>query len=230
MPPQCPSTPGQVKCVDVLVDTSDMGDNATATSLLGLALGGPSPLRGGPMVPDVDGPAEPEAYQPDSKGLGRLRRVTDPAQWRKVWDREDHDFTPWLAQYIDDLGEALGMVLTVVGTEVPVGEFRLDIQARDDNNNVVVIENQLERTDHGHLGQCLVYASVLEASTVVWVARQFREDFRRALDWLNERTDEKARFFGVEVGLVRVDNSRLAPEFKLIVRPNDWAKPGNTVP
>jgi hypothetical protein len=127
--------------------------------------------------------AKSQVPQPDSKGLFRLHRVTDREVFRRVWDSEPYDFTPWLADNLDELGQALGMTLALVGTEVQVGEFRLDIQANDGAGRVVAIENQLERTDHGHLGQSLVYASALGATTVVWVAREFRDDFRRALDW-----------------------------------------------
>jgi hypothetical protein len=117
------------------------------------------------------------------------------------------------------------MTLTVRSTEVPVGEFRLDILAEDDEGRTVIIENQLERTDHSHLGQCLVYASGLEASTVVWVSPTFRDDFRRALDWLNERTDLGVNFFGVEVGVVQVGKAGpRAPVFEVVSRPNDWQK------
>src|SRR3954451_12373014 len=115
----------------------------------------------------------------DSKGLSRLRRVANP---RDVWSSESGDFTPWLAENIDVLADELGMTLRVRSTEVPVGKFRLDILAEDDEGRTVIVENQLERTDHSHLGQCLVYASGLEASTVVWIAPTFRDDFRRALD------------------------------------------------
>ena len=158
----------------------------------------------------------------DSKDLGRLRRVANP---RDVWVSESGDFTPWLAENIDVLAEELGMTLTVVGTEVQVGEFRLDIRAEDDQGRVVVIENQLERTDHGHLGQCLVYASGLDASTVIWVAPTFRDDFRRAFDWLNERTDLGVNFYGVEVGIVQIgDSGPRAPVFEVVARPNNWQK------
>ena len=157
----------------------------------------------------------------DSKNLGRLRRVANP---RDVWVSESGDFTPWLAQNIDVLAEALGIGLTVIATEVQVGEFRLDIKAEDEDGRVVVIENQLERTDHGHLGQCLVYASGLDASTVVWVAPQFRENYRRTLDWLNERTDLGVNFFGVEVGVVQIGDGPRAPVFDVVSRPNDWQK------
>lgn len=158
----------------------------------------------------------------DSKNLGRLHKVADP---RKVWTSESGDFTPWLADNIDVLADELGLTLTVVGTEIPVGEFRVDIRAEDDDGRPVVIENQLERTDHNHLGQCLVYASGLEASTVIWITTQFRDDFRRALDWLNERTDSSIRFFGIEVGVVQIgDSGPAAPIFDVVSRPNDWQK------
>jgi hypothetical protein len=160
--------------------------------------------------------------QPDSKNLSRLHRVANP---RDVWTSESGDFTPWLAENLDVLADALGMTFTLVGTEVPVGEFRLDIHAVDDEGRAVIIENQLERTDHSHLGQCLVYASGLEASTVIWVAPAFRDDFRRAFDWLNERTDLGVSFFGVEISVVQIGgHGPQAPVFDVVARPNDWQK------
>lgn len=158
----------------------------------------------------------------DSKGLGRLRRV---ASARDVWTSEAGDFTPWLAENLDVLADELGMSLTLVAAEVPVGEFRLDIQAQTPDGGVVIVENQLERTDHGHLGQLLVYAAGLESSAVVWIAPQFREDHRRTLDWLNERTDTRVDFFGVEVSVVQIgaDGPR-APVFEVVARPNGWQK------
>jgi len=157
----------------------------------------------------------------DSKNLGRLRRIADA---RSVWTSESGDFTPWLAENIDVLADALGMSLIVVDTEVRIGDFRLDIHAKDGNDRSVIIENQLERTDHGHLGQCLVYASGLDASTIIWVAPNVREEFRSALDWLNERTDSELGFFGVEVGIVQIGNGPPAPVFDVVSRPNDWQK------
>ncbi len=158
----------------------------------------------------------------DSKGLGRLRRV---ANARDVWTSEAGDFTPWLAENLDVLADELGMSLTLTATEVPVGEFRLDVEAQMPDGGVVIIENQLERTDHGHLGQLLVYASGLEASAVVWVAPRFRDDHRRALDWLNERTDTGVDFFGVEVSVVQIgEGGPRAPVFDVVARPNGWQK------
>ena len=158
----------------------------------------------------------------DSKHLSRLQRVANP---RDVWTSEAGDFTPWLAENIDVLAETLGMSLSVIATEVAVGEFRLDIHAEDADGATVFIENQLERTDHSHLGQCLVYASGLDASTIIWVAPSFREDFRRAFEWLNERSDLGVNFFGVEVGIVQIgDDGPRAPVFDVVARPNDWQK------
>jgi hypothetical protein len=123
------------------------------------------------------------------------------------------------------LADELGLALTLRGTEVPVGDFRLDIQAETLDGRVVVIENQLDKTDHGHLGQLLVYASGLEAAAVVWVAPRFRDEFRRTLDWLNERTDTGVDFFGVEIGVVPIsDSGPRAPVFEVVSRPNAWQK------
>lgn len=158
----------------------------------------------------------------DSSRLGRLQRV---GNIREVWKTESTAFTPWLAENIDVLFDVLGMNLTVVTTEVTVGEFRLDIQAIDDDGHTVIIENQLEATDHIHLGQSLVYAAGLEASAVVWISTKFREDHRSVLDWLNEHTDSNVDFFGVEVSVVQIgDDSTRAPVFTVVSRPNSWQK------
>lgn len=167
----------------------------------------------------------PEPGQPeiDSAGLGRLTHVAQP---REVWLTEAGHFTPWLADNLDVLAEEMGLSLTLTATEVPVGEFRLDIKAETADGRVVIIENQPERTDHGHLGQLLVYASGLEAVIVVWVApaSAFRDDHRRTLDWLKERTDEGVSFFGVEVGIVQIGSGPRAPVFDVVAGPNDWQK------
>ncbi len=157
----------------------------------------------------------------DGAGLGRLRRVAEP---REIWPTEAGAFTPWLAANLDVLADELGMALALVATEVPVGEFRLDIKAETADGRVVIIENQLERTDHGHLGQLLVYASGLEAAIVVWVAPSFRDDHRRTLDWINERTYEAVSFFGVELAIVQIADGPRAPVFEVVSRPNDWQK------
>ncbi len=171
----------------------------------------------------VFGSSTSQARRPRSvRALGVVDQEPSP---RQVWLSEAGDFTPWLAENIDVLAEELGEPLTVIAQEVPVGDFRLDIQAQTQDGRTVVIENQLERTDHSHLGQLLVYASGLEAAAVVWVAPRFRDEFRRTLDWLNERTDTGVDFFGVEVGVVQVgDQGPRAPVFEVVARPNDWQK------
>jgi hypothetical protein len=144
--------------------------------------------------------------------LGRLRPL-DP---RSVWPHEAHDFTPWLLENADALAEALGLDIELSAAEHPVGGFALDLVGRDMTNNcVLIVENQLSATDHGHLGQLLTYAAGTDARTVVWLAPTFREEHRQALDYLNGLGGENARFFGVEIGVVRIGNSDPAPLFKL---------------
>ncbi|MCK5940990.1 MAG: DUF4268 domain-containing protein [Planctomycetes bacterium] len=155
--------------------------------------------------------------------LSRLERVP----LRQCWQREDSDFTPWLAgdDNIALLGEAIGMELEVQEQEVGVGPFRADILCRHTiDGSFVVIENQLERTDHAHLGQLLTYAAGLEAVTLVWVVERFTEEHRATLDWLNRITDDGFHFFGVEVELWRIGDSDPAPKFNVVAKPNDWSK------
>jgi hypothetical protein len=158
-----------------------------------------------------------------NKNLGRLQKV----ELREVWISESTDFTPWLAQSenLKLLGETIGMDLEFEAQEKNVGPFRADILCKDTaTDSWVLIENQLERTDHGHLGQLLTYAAGLDAVTIVWVAEHFTEEHRAALDWLNERTDDKITFFGLEVELWQIGESQIAPKFNIVSKPNDWAR------
>jgi hypothetical protein len=141
-----------------------------------------------------------------------------------AWKNEALDLTPWLQRNIDALSAALGITIIPTQREVFVGDFRLDLLGEDEHGRVVIIENQLGPTDHSHLGQLLVYASGLEAAVVVWLTKTFRPEHRRALDWLNERTDDQVHFFGVELELVRIATSPLAPVFRVVAQPNDWQK------
>ena len=154
--------------------------------------------------------------------LGRLERV----DLRNIWISEASSFTPWLArpENIAVLGEALGIDLELEAQEKAVGPFRADILCKDiENDHWVLIENQLERTDHSHLGQLLTYASGLEAVTIVWIAARFTEEHRSTLDWLNKITDDSFRFFGLEVELWRIGSSPAAPKFNIVSKPNDWS-------
>lgn len=157
------------------------------------------------------------------KNLGRFERV----ELRDVWLSEASDFTPWLAlkENLDILGATLGIDLELEAQERPVGPFRADLLCKDvGTDRWVLIENQLERTDHIHLGQLLTYASGLEAVTIVWIAARFTEEHRSTLDWLNRITDESFRFFGLEVELWRIGDSPAAPKFNIVSKPNDWSQ------
>ena len=123
---------------------------------------------------------------------------------REIWEKEDADFTPWLAQEenIRRLSLALGIDLVVEAEEKEVGPFRADILCKDEaTEEWVLIENQLERTDHKHLGQLLTYATGLDAVSIVWIAKEFSEEHRATLDWLNKITNDRHNFFGVKISL-----------------------------
>lgn len=154
--------------------------------------------------------------------LGSLERMDA----REVWKREAYDFTPWLRENIHLLGQALGLDIDVdVQREVAVGLFSADLLGTDLGSGAsVLIENQLEQTDHSHLGQLLTYASGLDTTILVWVSTKVREEHRQALTWLNERTHEDVLFFAVEVELLKIDGSNPAPHFRVVVEPNDWQK------
>lgn len=144
-----------------------------------------------------------------------------------MWEHEADDFTPWLAKRknLHSLGKTLGMELVLEGAEVDVGNYAADILAFDKaDNSRVVIENQLESTDHSHLGQILTYAAGLEALKVVWIAKQFTDEHRAALEWLNENTRENIHFFGLEIEVWKIGDSLPAPKFNIVAKPNDWTK------
>lgn len=155
--------------------------------------------------------------------LGTLQRV----ELRDVWQHEAYHFTPWLAEpaNLDALGAVLGMELELKGQEVAVGPYAADIVCTDAlTQTPVLIENQLAKTDHSHLGQILTYAAGLEAKTVIWVASSFTDEHRAAIDWLNEITKEDWQFFALEIQLWRIGNSPPAPRFNIVCRPNDWSR------
>jgi len=162
----------------------------------------------------------------NSSSLGRLERVA----LRDVWISESGNFTPWLSETdnLRLLGETIGLNLESEAIERPVGPFRADILCKNVlNDDWVLIENQLERTDHSHLGQLLTYAAGLSTVTIVWIAERFTDEHRAALDWLNEVTAEHINFFGLEVELWRIGDSAIAPKFNIISQPNDWVKQVN---
>lgn len=156
--------------------------------------------------------------------LGRL----EPVDLRDVWKHEATGFTPWLAkeENIKLLSDTIGMELEVQATEQGVGPFSADILCKSAgvSDHWVLIENQIERTDHAHLGQLLTYAAGLHTATIIWIARRFTDEHRAALDWLNEITKEEISFFGLEVELWRIGDSPAAPKFNVVSRPNNFVK------
>ena len=148
-----------------------------------------------------------------------------PIELREAWSHEALDFTPWLADNLHRLSDLLGMDLELISTEHPVGSFSLDIFARDRrSDDVVAIENQLERTDHTHLGQVMTYFSALEARKVIWIAKEIREEHRAVIAWLNAHTPSEYAFFGIEVSAVRIAESPVAPVFTVVEKPNNWVR------
>jgi hypothetical protein len=159
------------------------------------------------------------------KNLGRLERV----EVREQWADEARHFTPWLAsaEGLALMGDTIGMDLELVGQEQCVGPFRADILARDassDEDHLIIIENQFEKTNHDHLGKIITYAAGQDARTIVWVAETFTDEHRQALDWLNENTGENLAFFGLQIELWRIGDSVSAPQFKIVSSPNEWTR------
>ena len=152
--------------------------------------------------------------------LGKLEHVN----LRKQWPDEAKNFTPWLSseEGLTLLGEAIGMELELEATEVTVGHYRADIVAKDTlSNQYVVIENQLESTNHDHIGKLFTYAASFNASVLIWIAGKHREEHRQAIDWFNEITFENVDFYGIEVELLKIGNSSLAPNIKIVSKPNE---------
>ena len=155
--------------------------------------------------------------------LGKLEEV----DIRKVWPHEQYDFSKWLAteENIKELGDALNLSLTDVETEKFVGNYRCDILCKDEiTGNMVLIENQLEPTNHDHLGKIITYASGLDAAVVVWIVASARDEHASAIEWLNKHTDDEISFFLMEVHAYKIGDSDPAPQFKIIEQPNDFVK------
>lgn len=155
--------------------------------------------------------------------LGKIKKL----DLRDIWASESADFTPQLAkeENIALLGDVIGIDLEVESQEKNVGPFRADILARDvATNHYVLIENQLELTDHNHLGQIMTYAAGLDAFSIIWIAKSFTEEHRAALDWLNRITDENINFFGIIIEVIQIGDSQPAAQFNVVAKPNEWSK------
>ena len=154
--------------------------------------------------------------------LGTLKEITD---LRSIWPHEALNFTPWVAENVDLLADAVGLDITVDETESSVGDFNVDIYASETGTDrKIIIENQLEDTDHDHLGKLITYASGKGADVVIWVVKHAREEHKVAVEWLNNHTDDKIGFFLCEIKLFQIGDSQIAPAFTVVERPNDWTK------
>ena len=159
----------------------------------------------------------------DNSKLGKLKKV----ELREGWKHEATDFTKWLSQEenLRLLGDEIGFDLKLIQTEASVGSFSVDILAEEENTgHKIIIENQLEVTNHDHLGKLITYASGYDAKIVVWVVKDVREEHRQAIDWLNEHTDEDIEFYLLQIELWQIGESPFAPKFEIISKPNDWTK------
>lgn len=159
--------------------------------------------------------------------LGKLQKVA----LRDVWEHEAHSFTQWLAleENLAALGNEIGLALTLVQTEASVGGFKLDVLAEEDGTGKkVIVENQLEITNHDHLGKLLTYASGVDASYIVWIFKDIRPEHRSAIDWLNEHTDEDVNIFAIQMELWQIGDSLPAPKFRIVSSPNEWSKMART--
>lgn len=155
-----------------------------------------------------------------------LKQLT-PVDLNKVWETEPQHFTPWLAreENLTLLGNTLGMELELEAQEINVGDFRADILCKNtEDDSWVIIENQLGTTDHKHAGQLLTYAAGLDAFTVIWIAKTFRSEYRAMLDWQNRITDERYRFFGIEMKVWQIEDSPRAAQFDVVSSPNNWTR------
>ncbi len=157
-----------------------------------------------------------------TKILGKINEV----DLREVWSKEP-EFTTWLGkeENLTALGDELGLDLALITTEADVGDFNVDILAEESGTgSKVIIENQLEVTDHDHLGKLITYASGHDAKYIIWIFREMRDEHRQSIDWLNEHTTEDVNFFGVKLELWQIAGSEPAPKFDVLCRPNNWAK------
>ncbi len=155
--------------------------------------------------------------------LGKLQQV----DLRKAWSHEALDFTRWLAEpeNLSLLSDEIGIEIKHLQTEASVGDFNVDILAEEESSGrKIIIENQLEATNHDHLGKIITYASGYDAEIIIWIVKGARDEHKQAIDWLNEHTDEKIYFFLVKMELWQIGNSPYAPKFYIVSQPNDWAK------
>lgn len=132
---------------------------------------------------------------------------------RELWEKEDKDFTVWLEKNIDYLNETLGTKITITAREKSAGDFKVDLVGEDENSQRVIIENQLEKTDHGHWGQIITYISMVGAKTAIWISSNPRDEHIEAIEWLNESTPQDMSFYLIQLEAIRIGDSAPAPIF-----------------
>lgn len=155
--------------------------------------------------------------------IGKLKEV----DIRNLWKHEQYDFSEWLSQSenIKLLDDILGLTLTDITKEAYVGSYKCDIFAKDESSGIkVIIENQLEVSNHDHLGKIITYASGLDAEVIVWIVKQAKEEHRSAIEWLNNNTNNNVNFFLIELHAYTIENSVPAPFFEVIEKPNGFIK------
>lgn len=155
--------------------------------------------------------------------IGKLEEV----DIRELWKHEQYDFSEWLSkkENIENLNDILGLTLVDISKETYVGSYRCDLFAKDETTGTkVIIENQLEMSNHDHLGKIITYASGLDAKVVVWIVKEAREEHRSAIEWLNNNTNSNINFFLIEIHAYKIGNSDSAPMFQVIEEPNDFIK------
>lgn len=158
--------------------------------------------------------------------LGKLTEVNI----RELWRHEQYDFSEWLSKgtNLEMLSDEIGLTLTDVSKEVFVGSYRCDLVAKDETTGIkVIIENQLEATNHDHLGKLITYASGLDANVIIWIVKEAREEHRSAIEWLNNNTTKDISFFLMEIHAYKIEDSVPAPKFVIIEKPNDFVKTAN---
>ncbi|MBR6066412.1 MAG: DUF4268 domain-containing protein [Bacteroidales bacterium] len=156
--------------------------------------------------------------------LGKMTRIYD---LRSIWPHEANDFTKWLAQEdnLSLLGETIGTDIELEERESAVGNFNVDIFAKEiGTKRKIIIENQLEDTNHDHLGKLITYASGKDAEIIIWIVKRARDEHKQAIEWLNQHTDSNIGFFLLEIELWQIGDSPKAPRFNIVEKPNDWAK------
>lgn len=155
--------------------------------------------------------------------IGKLMEV----DVRKLWEHEQFDFSNWLAKdsNLEYLNDILGLTLVDVEKEVFVGPYRCDLVAKDETSDIkIIIENQLEATNHDHLGKIITYASGLGAKVMVWIVKEAKEEHRAAVEWLNNNTNNDINFFLIEIHAYKIGDSDPAPKFEVVEKPNDFVK------